>query len=128
MPSSDDVQRHSVHTLVFRSLKRSHDMFMCDQGNLPPPHIPSEDFKRCIKRKDQYGPVLHRVAQARKAAETAAATQAAMPQNELENGTAALAIEASPGSRPSPAPTPPISQVSSSLNLFCTVHMSRTWQ
>lgn len=32
----EDVQRHSVHTLVFRSLKRSHDMFLSNQGLLPP--------------------------------------------------------------------------------------------
>ena len=31
-----DVQKHSVHTLVFRSLKRTHDMFISDQGNPPP--------------------------------------------------------------------------------------------
>uniref|UniRef100_A0A0B6ZZ01 Uncharacterized protein n=1 Tax=Arion vulgaris TaxID=1028688 RepID=A0A0B6ZZ01_9EUPU len=33
--SSEDVQKHSVHTLVFRSLKRTHDMFLADQGNTP---------------------------------------------------------------------------------------------
>uniref|UniRef100_A0A8C6UA70 Pleiotropic regulator 1 n=1 Tax=Neogobius melanostomus TaxID=47308 RepID=A0A8C6UA70_9GOBI len=27
-----DVQKHSVHTLVFRSLKRTHDMFVSDQA------------------------------------------------------------------------------------------------
>lgn len=31
----EDVQRHSVHTLVFRSLKRSHDMFVSNQSFLP---------------------------------------------------------------------------------------------
>lgn len=31
-----DVQRHSVRTLVFRSLKRTHDMFLLNQGTLPP--------------------------------------------------------------------------------------------
>lgn len=31
----EDVQRHSVHTLVFRSLKRSHDMFVSGQSYLP---------------------------------------------------------------------------------------------
>lgn len=31
----EDVQRHSVHTLVFRSLKRSHDMFVSNQPFLP---------------------------------------------------------------------------------------------
>lgn len=31
----EEVQRHSVHTLVFRSLKRSHDMFVSNQAFLP---------------------------------------------------------------------------------------------
>uniref|UniRef100_A0A2P2HZU4 Pleiotropic regulator 1 n=1 Tax=Hirondellea gigas TaxID=1518452 RepID=A0A2P2HZU4_9CRUS len=110
MPSSDDVQRHSVHTLVFRSLKRSHDMFMCDQGNLPPPHLPSEALKRAVKRKDQYGPVLHRVAEAKKAAQAAAAIAASMPVTLAEDADAMKAIEGGSGARPSPAPTPPPSQ------------------
>lgn len=28
----EDVQRHSVHTLIFRSLKRAHDMFVSNQN------------------------------------------------------------------------------------------------
>lgn len=31
----EEVQRHSVHTLVFRSLKRTHDMFVSNQAFLP---------------------------------------------------------------------------------------------
>ncbi|XP_018008264.1 pleiotropic regulator 1 [Hyalella azteca] len=102
MPSSDEVQRHSVHTLVFRSLKRTHDMFLCDQGNLPPPHLPSEQFKRAVKAKDQYGPVLHRVAQAKKAAAALAAANNAMAESSVENGIGAapLAIEGAPGTKP----------------------------
>lgn len=124
MPSSDDVQRHSVHTLVFRSLKRSHDMFMCDQGSLPPPHAPSEASKRAIKAKDQYGPVLHRVAQAAKAAQAAAVASAAMSQLTQESGATPLAIEAAPGMRPSPAPTPPPSQVGTYLQLALGIFLS----
>lgn len=33
----EDVQKHSVHTLVFRSLKRSHDLFVSNQA------LPLED-------------------------------------------------------------------------------------
>lgn len=59
MPSTtDDVQRHSVHTLVFRSLKRTHDMFLCDQGALPPVEESLEKLRRQAKARDQYGPVL----------------------------------------------------------------------
>lgn len=32
---TEDVQKHSVHTLVFRSLKRTHDMFVSNQAILP---------------------------------------------------------------------------------------------
>ena len=31
-----EVQKHSSHTLVFRSLKRTHDMFLSEQLNPPP--------------------------------------------------------------------------------------------
>ena len=31
----EDVQKHSVHTLVFRSLKRTHDMFIANQTLAP---------------------------------------------------------------------------------------------
>ena len=30
---NEEVTKHSVHTLVFRSLKRTHDMFVSDQVN-----------------------------------------------------------------------------------------------
>ena len=32
---TSDVARHTVHTLVFRSLKRTHDTFIADHGCLP---------------------------------------------------------------------------------------------
>jgi len=32
----EEVQKHSVHTLVFRSLKRTHDMFVADNGKPVP--------------------------------------------------------------------------------------------
>lgn len=56
-----DVQKHSVHTLVFRSLKRTHDMFLADQANPPPPNKLSDTLKMKIKSRDEYGPVLHLV-------------------------------------------------------------------
>lgn len=56
-----DVQKHSVHTLVFRSLKRTHDMFLSDQANPPPPDEKSEELKRKIKARDEYGPIMHLV-------------------------------------------------------------------
>ncbi|CAK9807455.1 Pleiotropic regulator 1 [Anthophora plagiata] len=56
-----DVQRHSVHTLVFRSLKRTHDMFLLNQGTLPPVDPNLQKMKKSVKGKDSYGPVLERV-------------------------------------------------------------------
>ena len=37
---AEPVVKHSVHTLVFRSLKRSHDMFIHNEG-LP---VPEDDI------------------------------------------------------------------------------------
>ncbi|XP_011494710.1 PREDICTED: pleiotropic regulator 1 [Ceratosolen solmsi marchali] len=56
-----DVQRHSVHTLVFRSLKRTHDMFLANQGNLPPTDSILEKLKIGVKAKDCYGSVFQQV-------------------------------------------------------------------
>ncbi|GFT60944.1 pleiotropic regulator 1 [Nephila pilipes] len=56
-----EVQKHSVHTLVFRSLKRTHDMFLADQANPPPPNEKSDKMKSMIKARDEYGSVLHLV-------------------------------------------------------------------
>ncbi|KAA3673210.1 pleiotropic regulator 1, partial [Paragonimus westermani] len=53
------VQRHSVHTLVFRSLKRTHDMFETDQARLPEVDKLSDTLKTAVKARDQYGPVLN---------------------------------------------------------------------
>jgi len=55
----EDVQKHSVHTLVFRSLKRTHDMFLSDHGHLPAQDQTSHQVKMEVKRKDLYGPVMH---------------------------------------------------------------------
>ncbi|KOB67718.1 Pleiotropic regulator 1 [Operophtera brumata] len=55
---SDDVIKHSVHTLVFRSLKRSHDMFLSNQGLLPPIDDNAEKVLRMVKARDSYGQVL----------------------------------------------------------------------
>ncbi|XP_050522787.1 pleiotropic regulator 1 [Daktulosphaira vitifoliae] len=61
MNFSEDVQRHSVHTLVFRSLKRTHDMFLSCQGMLPPIDEEAERIKKLIKARDNYGLVFDKV-------------------------------------------------------------------
>ncbi|XP_051167277.1 pleiotropic regulator 1 [Leptopilina boulardi] len=61
MKNSDDIQKHSVHTLVFRSLKRTHDMFVNNQGMLPPFDPEIDKFIKNIKARDTYGPIVDRV-------------------------------------------------------------------
>ncbi|XP_060663733.1 pleiotropic regulator 1 [Drosophila nasuta] len=56
----EDVQKHSVHTLIFRSLKRTHDLFVSNQGNLPDFDDHLEKVRRSIKARDIYGVVLDR--------------------------------------------------------------------
>ncbi|CAG2253187.1 PLRG1 [Mytilus edulis] len=50
----EEVQKHSVHTLVFRSLKRTHDMFITDQGIPPAKDDKGEILKRRVKTIDEY--------------------------------------------------------------------------
>ncbi|XP_045479686.1 pleiotropic regulator 1 [Harmonia axyridis] len=54
----EEVQRHSVHTLVFRSLKRSHDMFLSNRGYLPPEDENAEKTYQATKARDLYGEVF----------------------------------------------------------------------
>lgn len=57
----EEVQRHSVHTLVFRSLKRSHDMFVSNQAILPDIDEQILRKKKLWKAKDTYGHIYDRV-------------------------------------------------------------------
>ncbi|XP_013141673.1 PREDICTED: pleiotropic regulator 1 [Papilio polytes] len=61
---ADDVIKHSVHTLVFRSLKRSHDMFLSNQSLLPPIDEKAEKILKNVKARDSYGQVMSAVEQA----------------------------------------------------------------
>lgn len=75
-----DIQKHSVHTLIFRSLKRTHDMFLSEEGALPPLDLKayvsyisrwtwnseyilktflcSEAVWKASKARDTYGPIV----------------------------------------------------------------------
>lgn len=55
----EEVTKHSVHTLVFRSLKRTHDMFVSDHDAPLPPNEKSSAISRNTKMRSEYGPVLH---------------------------------------------------------------------
>uniref|UniRef100_A0A8C1FG90 Pleiotropic regulator 1 n=2 Tax=Cyprinus carpio TaxID=7962 RepID=A0A8C1FG90_CYPCA len=54
-----DVQKHSVHTLVFRSLKRTHDMFVSDHAKAVALDDQSYKMKMAVKMRAEYKPVLH---------------------------------------------------------------------
>ena len=58
---SEEVTKHSVHTLVFRSQKRTHDMFISDQGALPALDPKAVDLSRRIKARATYGPIMEAV-------------------------------------------------------------------
>jgi len=52
---TEEVQKHSVHTLVFRSLKRTHDMFISDVANPIALDDRAERIKRACKFSSEYG-------------------------------------------------------------------------
>ena len=107
---SDDVQRHSVHTLVFRSLKRTHDMFLCNQGALPPIDLDLEKLKKAHKGRDQYGPVLAAVELNKKKMASSEFKENMNSTNpDIDMDTIPEAPN-TPLTHPSPAPTPPPSQ------------------
>ncbi|MEQ2167406.1 hypothetical protein GOODEAATRI_003924 [Goodea atripinnis] len=56
---TEEVQKHSVHTLVFRSLKRTHDMFVSDHAKTISLDEESHKMKMDVKLKTEYSPVLH---------------------------------------------------------------------
>lgn len=54
-----DVTKHSVHTLVFRSLKRTHDMFVTDHGEPLPRNELASNITRALKTRSEYGAIMH---------------------------------------------------------------------
>uniref|UniRef100_A0A8C9XIT4 Pleiotropic regulator 1 n=1 Tax=Sander lucioperca TaxID=283035 RepID=A0A8C9XIT4_SANLU len=56
---AEDVQKHSVHTLVFRSLKRTHDMFVSDHAKSVAQDEESHKLKMSVKMTADYNAVLH---------------------------------------------------------------------
>lgn len=50
-----DVQKHSAHTLVFRSLKRTHEYFLSDQTKPPARDETADRLSRACKIRDEYG-------------------------------------------------------------------------
>jgi pleiotropic regulator 1 len=61
MSFNEEVTRHSVHTLVFRSLKRTHDMFLSDAGQLPAFDDKADALWKKTKARSIYGPIMDKV-------------------------------------------------------------------
>ena len=61
MAFNEEVTRHSVHTLVFRSLKRTHDMFLSDAGQLPAVDGKANNLWMKTKARSTYGPIMDKV-------------------------------------------------------------------
>lgn len=57
----DAIPQHNTHTLVFRSMKRTAEMFHSELYTLPPIDENLQTMRLNIKAKDQYGPILHLV-------------------------------------------------------------------
>ncbi|XP_037932036.1 pleiotropic regulator 1-like [Teleopsis dalmanni] len=85
----EEVQRHSVHTLIFRSLKRTHDMFVSNQGALPEIDEKLEKVRKSIKAKDCYQLVFDRVLKANEAKHNSSASSVS---NAIEAPVTPLAI------------------------------------
>lgn len=58
MTEVQDIPKHSVHTLVFRSLKRTHDMFLSDYSHPIAFDEKSTALRKNVKALDEYGPVM----------------------------------------------------------------------
>ncbi|KAH9641196.1 hypothetical protein HF086_004583 [Spodoptera exigua] len=103
---SEEVIKHSVHTLVFRSLKRSHDMFLSNQGLLPPIDEKAEKILKGVKARDSYGQVMDTVqlAQAVKQQDMRMQTDITTDNGELAE-TAALGSEGALVPFTGPTPT-----------------------
>jgi len=85
---NEEVTKHSVHTLVFRSLKRTHDMFVTDQGSLPEGDAECDANLRAIKSRAMYGKIREEVDRIKKMPDY---QKAGMAGGEAgENGAVAL--------------------------------------
>lgn len=85
-----EVQKHSSHTLVFRSLKRTHDMFLSEQLNPPPRDETADEVLVKCKVRDEYGLVKDLVDKKNKSMALMPTTQRL--QNEI-NGTGQGAVK-----------------------------------
>ncbi|KPJ16087.1 Pleiotropic regulator 1 [Papilio machaon] len=105
---ADDVIKHSVHTLVFRSLKRSHDMFLSNQSLLPPIDEKAEKILKNVKARDSYSQVMSAVEQAQAVKQQQMLSRPETPHDTEMAESAALGSDGAmlpynPGSMSAPA-------------------------
>ncbi|RWS11220.1 Pleiotropic regulator 1-like protein [Dinothrombium tinctorium] len=91
------IQKLSVHTLVFRSLKRTHDLFLSNHGELPPIDENVEKSFLSIKARDEYFPVMHLVendekTNKAKTRKTDANSNEAIKSDTAENGSHEISV------------------------------------
>ena len=56
--SAADIPKHSVHTLVFRSLKRTHDMFLSDYSHPVESDDKSMELRKNVRKLAEYGQLI----------------------------------------------------------------------
>uniref|UniRef100_A0A1I7XMT6 Pleiotropic regulator 1 n=1 Tax=Heterorhabditis bacteriophora TaxID=37862 RepID=A0A1I7XMT6_HETBA len=61
-----DPMQKTLLNLVFRSMKRTHDLFSNDYATFPEPSDDGNNLMRSIKRKSEYGSVIRQVEEAKK--------------------------------------------------------------
>ncbi|VDN02585.1 unnamed protein product [Thelazia callipaeda] len=59
-------QQKALLNLVFRSMKRTHDLFCHDYGTSPELEIKADDLWRSVKLKSEYGSVMEEVSEVKK--------------------------------------------------------------
>uniref|UniRef100_A0A0R3RWJ2 Pleiotropic regulator 1 n=1 Tax=Elaeophora elaphi TaxID=1147741 RepID=A0A0R3RWJ2_9BILA len=59
-------QQKALLNLVFRSMKRTHDLFYHDYGTLPELNSEADDLWRAVKLKSEYGSVMKEVSEAKR--------------------------------------------------------------
>jgi len=116
----EEITKHSMHTLVFRSLKRTHDLFLNDHDAPLPKTDVVANISYKVKAKSDYGPVLH-MASTNKKKKTQDSISV-VKQNGSSNKTAALAITAGgqTGTAPSKIVTPKDTKTSNDKALLAS--------
>ena len=69
------IVKHSINTLMFRSLKRTHDLFIASQSLSIPTHEQSSRLRKACKISSEYSAVKHMSAPSETAARVSSKTE-----------------------------------------------------